>query len=109
MKRFQLEPQECDNCLQEKTLAFLLAVHKHYDAKYIVKVVDDVYVNPSRLLQATPQWLTTHADYIGCMKADEVVEGPSLKRCGYGHSHTLRVLPGGGTSNAKPMIKLCTT
>lgn len=73
--------QECDDCLTEKSLAFFLTVYKHYDAKYIIKVDDDVYLNPSRLLRAAPQWSSMQADYVGCMKSNDVISNPSNKWC----------------------------
>jgi hypothetical protein len=65
--------QECYRCLPEKTLAFLLAVHRSWRARWVAKVDDDVYLAPSRLLRALPQWDSLGADYVGCMKTAGVI------------------------------------
>lgn len=34
----------------------------------VLKLDDDVYLNPMRLLAASRQWDSMHAQYVGCMK-----------------------------------------
>lgn len=60
--------QECYTCLPDKTLAFLLAVRRQYDAKWVLKIDDDVFLAPRRLPHILPQWAAVGADYVGCMK-----------------------------------------
>ena len=42
-------------------------MHRHYEADWILKLEDDVYLSPSRLLAATSQWSAAGAQYVGCM------------------------------------------
>jgi hypothetical protein len=56
------------NGLANKTRTFFRAVSEAYDAAWVVKVDDDVYLMPSRLLLAQEQWGRMGAGYIGCMK-----------------------------------------
>jgi hypothetical protein len=64
--------QECYRCLPDKTLAFLVEVSKRWDAKWVAKIDDDVYLTPNRLIRALPQWDSISADYVGCMKTNQV-------------------------------------
>ena len=66
----RVPPQEAYLGLAEKTLAFLGAAVLRYDARYIVKVDDDVYLhNPLyRLPPAVEQWAAAGAGYVGCFK-----------------------------------------
>ena len=68
----QLLVQECYRCLPDKTLAFFMLVHKRYNAKWVAKIDDDVYLTPNRLLRVLAQWDSINADYVGCMKTNEV-------------------------------------
>ena len=70
--------QECYRCLPDKTLAFLIEVNRKWDAKWIAKIDDDVYLTPNRLLRAVPQWDSINADYVGCMKSNDVCTVPRL-------------------------------
>lgn len=65
--------QDCYKCLPEKTAEFVKAVNDRFDAKWIIKVDDDLYVNPSRLQRALPQWDELGADYVGCLKRGTVL------------------------------------
>lgn len=47
--------------LTQKTLAFFGAITKMYDADYIVKVDDDVFLRIDRLPYAFKQWDEVHA------------------------------------------------
>jgi Galactosyltransferase len=64
--------QECYRCLPQKTLEFFLRVDEKYDAEWIMKMDDDVYLAPLRLPLAAEQWARIGAEYIGCMKSGEV-------------------------------------
>lgn len=64
--------QECYRCLPQKTQAFFLSVALNYNAKWIVKMDDDVYLMPPRLLAAASQWSDIGAQYVGCMKQGDV-------------------------------------
>ena len=65
--------QDCYSCLPEKTLKFFLAATARYNAHFIVKIDDDVYLNPQRLQMAAAQWNAMNAEYIGCMKKGQVL------------------------------------
>lgn len=64
--------QECYQCLPQKTMAFFLAVAQNYNAKWIVKLDDDVYLIPPRLAAVASQWDEIGAQYVGCMKHGDV-------------------------------------
>lgn len=49
-----------------------MLVHKRYNAKWVAKIDDDVYLTPNRLLRVLTQWDSISADYVGCMKTNEV-------------------------------------
>lgn len=68
--------QECYRCLPEKTLSFFLAVHQQYNAEWIFKVDDDVYLSPDRIPLAVEQWDVMQVDYVGCMFHGEVNQEP---------------------------------
>ena len=53
--------QEAYTSLTEKTLVFLRTVSRHFDARYIVKVDDDVFLRVDRLPFAFKQWDEVHA------------------------------------------------
>jgi hypothetical protein len=67
--------QECAraDCSSRKLLAFYLKVVDLYDARWIVKVDDSVYLNPQRLKLAATQWAAMRADYVGCMKRGVII------------------------------------
>ena len=71
--------QECYTCLPQKTAAFFEMVSASYYADWIVKMDDDVYMNPYRLRLAFQQWTKMKADYIGCMKHGVVHNDPTSK------------------------------
>ena len=73
--------QECYSCLPDKTLAFLLAVRRQYDAKWVIKIDDDVFLAPERLPHLLPQWSAVGAEYIGCMKQGGVHGNDNDKWC----------------------------
>ena len=62
--------QECDesDCSSRKLLAFFEKVTALYDAAWIAKIDDAVYLSPQRLQLAARQWEAMHVEYIGCMK-----------------------------------------
>ncbi|GLC73533.1 hypothetical protein PLESTF_001388100 [Pleodorina starrii] len=65
--------------LTDKTRHFFVAAFRDYPAvEWIVKMDDDVYMLPERLLQAADQWAAAGADYIGCM-----VGGPTFAQPGH--------------------------
>ena len=53
--------QEAYTSLTQKTLAFLRATTAAYDARYIVKIDDDVYLRTDRLGHALRQYETVNA------------------------------------------------
>jgi Galactosyltransferase len=71
--------QECYTCLPQKTTAFFEAVAAAYYADWVVKMDDDVYLNPQRLRLVMKQWNAMRAEYIGCMKHGVVHHDPSSK------------------------------
>lgn len=75
--------QECYKCLPDKTLSFLLTVRKNYDAKWVVKLDDDIFLAPERLPHALQQWDAVGADYIGCMKNGGVHGNDDDKWCAF--------------------------
>lgn len=58
-----------------------MAVHEQYDAEWVLKVDDDVYLNPGRLMLALEQWQVMGVDYVGCMKHGDVRQDPSHRCC----------------------------
>jgi hypothetical protein len=67
-----LDMYEGYNELVKKSREFLTAVMENYDAKYIVKVDDDVYLKLNRLPGAVAQWDHWGVGYTGCMKHGDV-------------------------------------
>jgi hypothetical protein len=45
----------------------------------VLKLDDDVYLNPSRLLAASAQWDRMGAQYVGCMKHGYPLKSPGTK------------------------------
>ncbi|KAK9803488.1 hypothetical protein WJX73_007726 [Symbiochloris irregularis] len=70
----RLSLQEGYSSLTDKTLEFLRTASRQYDARYIVKVDDDVFLRVDRLPHAFRQWDEIHADYIGCMKTGQIMK-----------------------------------
>ncbi|CAD7702822.1 unnamed protein product [Ostreobium quekettii] len=78
------ESNECGGCflridfeerylnLAHKTLAFISMVVSLYDADYIVKIDDDVYLRLDRLPSVVRQWSSMKKDYVGCMKNGQI-------------------------------------
>jgi Galactosyltransferase len=60
--------QECYRCLPNKTLAFLMEVDRQWQARWVVKVDDDVYLAVHQMPAALAQWQAAKAHYVGCMK-----------------------------------------
>jgi len=58
--------------LANKTKSFFRAVMEGHSPDWIVKVDDDIYLMPDRLLAAAKQWKRMGAGYIGCMKHGDV-------------------------------------
>lgn len=71
--------QECYRCLPKKTTSFFVTVHEHYDADWVLKMDDDVYMAPARLPLAMEQWQYMGVEYIGCMKHGDVHLAPDSK------------------------------
>jgi Galactosyltransferase len=61
------ENASCETGCASATLEFVQFVHRHFDAEWILKLDDDVYLSPSRLLVATSQWNSIGVHYVGCM------------------------------------------
>lgn len=51
--------------LPDKVHAFLAEAAERYDARYLVKLDDDIWVNWERLAAALRQWDNEKADYVG--------------------------------------------
>ena len=64
----RLPLQEGYGSLTNKTLTFFRLVTQLYDAEYIIKADDDVYLRIDRVPAAIVQWKDAKADYVGCMK-----------------------------------------
>ena len=69
--------QEAYTSLTEKTLAFLGAATSLYDARYIVKIDDDVFLRADRLPFAFTQWDEVHAG--GCLASRICTHGPHMQ------------------------------
>lgn len=54
-------------------------VAARYWAEWVIKMDDDVYLNPHRMRLAMKQWGGMHADYVGCMKHGMVHGDPESK------------------------------
>ena len=65
--------QDCYSCLPEKTMQFFLAATARYNTNFILKIDDDVYLNPQRLRLAALQWAAMPAEYIGCFHKGPVL------------------------------------
>jgi hypothetical protein len=66
--------------LPAKSAAFFrLAVRVWPQARYIVKVDDDVYLRPSALPLLLPGWQRRSVDYVGCMKSHAIVTDPAQR------------------------------
>ncbi|GAB4819945.1 hypothetical protein N2152v2_006991 [Parachlorella kessleri] len=76
---WRLPVQEAYLSLANKTLMFLSEAARRYDAQYIVKVDDDVYLRLDRIPHAISQWRDIHADYVGCMKTGTVIKSPQQR------------------------------
>lgn len=73
---WRLPMQEAYLSLANKTLTFLRCAAARYDARYIIKVDDDVYFRLDRVPHAVRQWKDTGAEYVGCMKTGVVIKSP---------------------------------
>jgi hypothetical protein len=73
----QLGMQECYRCLPQKVLAFLEMVASRYYVNWLVKIDDDVYLNPDRFVLGLMQWGNMNADYVACMTKGAVIDDPS--------------------------------
>jgi hypothetical protein len=93
------ENASCETGCASAALEFVQFVHRHFDAEWILKIDDDVYLSPTRLLAATSQWNDISAEYVGCMNHGLPV-GQKPK-----HSQKSKFLfapgTGGGAGNAK--------
>mmetsp|Transcript_17052 Transcript_17052/g.50903 ORF Transcript_17052/g.50903 Transcript_17052/m.50903 type:complete len:344 (+) Transcript_17052:252-1283(+) len=58
--------------LARKSLAFFTAVATQFDAQYVIKVDDDVYLRMDRVPAVVKQWREEGADYVGCMKTGAI-------------------------------------
>ena len=74
-----LRLQECYKCLPQKTATFFQTVHEQYDADWVMKMDDDVYLLGERLMAAIEQWEAMQMDYVGCMKHGTVFKDPGSK------------------------------
>jgi hypothetical protein len=58
-----------------------MTVHSQYDADWVVKLDDDVYLQGTRLLLAIEQWEAMNVDYIGCMQHGDVLQEADHRYC----------------------------
>lgn len=65
--------------LPRKTITYFRTVLEMYDAEYIFKVDDDVYLKLGTLSLAIPQWRENNSGYIGCMKNGQIFKTPNLR------------------------------
>lgn len=56
-------------------------MHELYDAEWVLKLDDDVYITPNRLDLAMDQWDAMNVDYVGCMKHGDVLRQPDHRYC----------------------------
>jgi galactosylxylosylprotein 3-beta-galactosyltransferase len=75
----RLPLQEGYSSLANKTLAFFRLAVEQYDAQYIVKADDDVYLRLDRVPAAVRQWAARGADYVGCMKMGPIFKSKSMR------------------------------
>jgi len=75
----RLPLQEGYLSLANKTLTFFRTVTALYDADYIIKADDDVYLRVDRVPPVIAQWSEMHADYIGCMKTGPIYTSPEYR------------------------------
>ncbi|KAK9861688.1 hypothetical protein WJX84_008252 [Apatococcus fuscideae] len=54
--------------LHQKVIQFFREATCKYEANYIIKIDDDKYVRLDRLVMSIPQWLSLHAEYVGCFQ-----------------------------------------
>ena len=59
-----MDDQEDYLSLPNKIISFLRFVSANYDAQYILKIDDDVYLRLDRLPHAIPQWQSKEAGKI---------------------------------------------
>jgi hypothetical protein len=70
---------EAYNGLPNKTRTFFNAVGRAYQAGWVVKLDDDVYLMPQRLPLVAQQWGRMGAGYVGCMKHGDVWKKPGTR------------------------------
>eukprot|EP01023_Acetabularia_acetabulum_P018383 TRINITY_DN19287_c0_g1_i3.p1 TRINITY_DN19287_c0_g1~~TRINITY_DN19287_c0_g1_i3.p1 ORF type:complete len:269 (+),score=34.41 TRINITY_DN19287_c0_g1_i3:114-920(+) len=75
----RIEHTESYTGLPQKTKKFFSMVASLYDADYIIKMDDDVYLKLDRLEFGIRQWEQMGADYIGCMKHGQVWKTPGTR------------------------------
>ena len=75
----RLPLQEGYLSLANKTLSFFRLVAEQYDAQYIIKADDDVYLRLDRVPSAVRQWAAMAADYVGCMKTGPIYTEPNYR------------------------------
>eukprot|EP01025_Chloroclados_australasicus_P015974 TRINITY_DN1779_c0_g3_i1.p1 TRINITY_DN1779_c0_g3~~TRINITY_DN1779_c0_g3_i1.p1 ORF type:complete len:500 (-),score=47.29 TRINITY_DN1779_c0_g3_i1:810-2114(-) len=75
----RIDHMESYSGLPQKTLKFFSLVASQYDADYIIKIDDDVYLKFDRLEAGMKQWEKMGADYIGCMKHGQVWKTPGTR------------------------------
>eukprot|EP00873_Tetraselmis_striata_P008348 jgi/Tetstr1/428612/TSEL_018601.t1 len=62
-----------------KSHHYFLMVHRYFDADYVVKIDDDVYLRPDRLMLAINQYSERKHDYIGCFKRGPIITRSNRK------------------------------
>ena len=65
--------------LTNKTLTFLRLAAARYDAQFVVKADDDIFLRLDRIPAAVAQWSARRADYIGCMKTGQIYKTPNMR------------------------------
>lgn len=71
--------EEYDN-LKFKMMRFFTTVPRLFNARYYLKVDDDIYFRPDRVPLAAVQWAGHDADYIGCKRRGGVMWGTHTSR-----------------------------
>ena len=83
--------QEAYASLTTKTLVFLQLITSQFDAEYIFKVDDDVYLRTDRLPHAMAQW-TKHGAGAICVLIQSCHLCSSLRRTTACRSHIIKVM-----------------
>ncbi|KAK9823820.1 hypothetical protein WJX72_005724 [[Myrmecia] bisecta] len=74
---YHLDMDETYDNLVVKAYTYVVAIFSEFDARYIIKLDDDLYFRFDRLPQAIQQWQAAGGDYVGVMRVgSEAFEDP---------------------------------